>query len=61
VKPSHLSLIHRHRADNFSELAAFFGCDVEFGAAVDEVVLPRSIADIPVVSADRYLNKLLIE
>ena len=60
VDPSRVSLIHRRRADYFSKFAAFFGCDVEFGAAVDEVVFPQSIADIPVVSADPYLNKLLI-
>src|SRR5262249_37752535 len=39
---------------------AFFGCDIEFGATVDEVVFPLSIADIPIVSADPYLNTLLI-
>jgi hypothetical protein len=54
VQPNRVSLIHRRRADNFSELAAFLGCDVEFGAGVDEVVFPQSIADIPVVSADSY-------
>jgi hypothetical protein len=59
VKASRVNLIHR-RADNFSEFVAFFGCEVEFGAAVDEIVFPRSIADIPVVGADPYLNKLLI-
>ena len=61
VYPSRLSLVHhRRRAGNFSEFAAFFGCDIEFGAGVDEVAFPLSIARIPVVSADPYLNKLLI-
>ena len=58
VQPSHLRLIHRRRA-NFSEFAAFLGCDIEFGAAVDDAVFPLSIADIPVVSVDPYLHKLL--
>ena len=60
VEPSRVRLIHRRRADDFPEFAAFFGCDIEFGADVDEVVFPQSIADMPVVSSDRYLNKLLI-
>jgi AraC-like DNA-binding protein len=60
VAPSRVSLIHRRRARNFSEFAAFLRCDVEFGATVDEVIFPVSVADIPVVSADPYLNKLLI-
>ncbi len=59
VQPSHLRLVHRRHA-NFSEFATFLGCDIEFGAAVDEVVFPLSIADIPVVSVDPYLHKLLI-
>ena len=60
VGPSRVRLTHR-RAGDFSEFAAFVHGDVEFGAAVDEFVFPAAIADIPVVSADPYLNKLLIE
>jgi Arabinose-binding domain of AraC transcription regulator, N-term len=59
VKPSRVRFIHR-RAGNFYEFAAFLNCDIEFGATVDEVVFPPSIADMRVVSADPYLNKLLI-
>jgi AraC-like DNA-binding protein len=59
VRPSHVSLTHRGRGD-FSKFAAFLGCNIEFGAAVDEVVFPPLMADIPMVSADPYLNKLLI-
>jgi AraC-like DNA-binding protein len=58
VGPSHVSLTHRRRGD-FSKFAAFLGCNIEFGAAVDEVVFPSSMAAIPIVSADPYLNKLL--
>ena len=39
----------------------FFGSDVKFGAAVDEVAFPTSIKQIPVVGADPYLNELLIK
>jgi AraC-like DNA-binding protein len=60
VEPSRVRLIHNRRADDSPEFAGFFGCDVEFGADLDEVILSRSIANMPVVSADPYLNKLLI-
>jgi AraC-like DNA-binding protein len=59
VEPSRVRLAHR-RSGNFSEFSAFLRCDIEFGATVDEIVFPLSIADIPVVSADPYLSKLLI-
>jgi len=59
LEPSRVSLVHR-RAGNLAELTAFFHCEIEFGATVDEVVFAASIADLPIVSADPYLNKLLI-
>ena len=58
VEPSRVRLTH-HRSGNLSEFAGFLGSDIEFGAAVDEVVFPLSVTDIPIVSADPYLNKLL--
>ena len=39
----------------------FFGDDIEFGAPVDEITFARRIRDLPVVSADVYLNELLIK
>ena len=61
VQPNHLSLVHRRPVDSSSsEFATFLGCDIEFGAALDDAVFPLSIADIPVVSVDPYLHKLLI-
>jgi AraC-like DNA-binding protein len=58
VEPS-VRFIHR-RAGDFSEFAEFIGCDIEFGATVDEVAFAAPIADMPVVSADPYLTKFLI-
>ena len=49
-----------HRSGRTSELTEFFGSKVEFDAAVDEVSFAPIIKDIPVVSADHHLNKLLI-
>jgi AraC-like DNA-binding protein len=59
VEPSRVRLVHR-RAGNFSEFAAFLRCDIEFGATVDEIAFAAPIGDMPIVSADPYLNKLLI-
>jgi len=55
VVPTRVKFTHRRDAIS-PEFAGFFGDHVEFGAAVDEV----AFADLPVVSADPYLNKLLI-
>lgn len=57
--PTRLRLAH-HRTSERSELAAFFGCHIAFAAKVDELTLPRSSKDTVVVSADPYLNRLLV-
>jgi AraC-like DNA-binding protein len=55
---SGVRFIHR-RGNDTSKFNAFFGCDVTFGAAVDEVAFPASIRQMAVVGADSYLNELL--
>ena len=57
--PIRVRLTHR-RENGCSEFSAFFGCDVQFGAAIDEVAFGTTIKCMPVVSADPYLNKLLV-
>jgi len=42
------------------EFAPYFGADVEFGAAADEITFAASLGDAPVVGADPFLNKLLV-
>ena len=59
VVPSRVRFTH-HRESTSPAFAEFFGNDVEFGAAADEVVFETAIKTMPVVSADPYLNKLLI-
>ena len=49
-----------HRDIDFSEFAALFGSDIEFGAKMDEVAFAITAKQLPVVSADLYLNELLI-
>ena len=52
-------LAHR-RTEDRAELAAFVGGEVGFGAAHDEVAFDATAADLRVVSADPYLNELLV-
>lgn len=42
------------------EMTSYFGCELEFGAADDEVLFARSAGDLPVVKADPYLNRVLL-
>jgi AraC-like DNA-binding protein len=58
--PAHVRFAHL-RERRPSEFAEFFGQDIEFGAAVDEVAFAKKVRNLPVVSADPYLNKLLIK
>ncbi|HEY7228872.1 MAG TPA: AraC family transcriptional regulator ligand-binding domain-containing protein [Pseudolabrys sp.] len=57
--PNRVRLVHR-RAQT-SAFGEFFGTDVEFGAAADEVLFPINVKQTPIVSADPYLNKILTE
>lgn len=59
VAPSHVSLTH-WRDSTYSEFNEFFEADVEFGANADEVAFTPTIKQMPVVSADPYLNKHLV-
>ena len=58
LAPRHLRIRHR-RNEMPAEFKNFFGCDVEFGADRDEIVLPASVASLPIVGRDNYLNDLL--
>jgi AraC-like DNA-binding protein len=50
----------KHRRDEIpSEFKTFFGCDVEFGADGDEIIFPATVASLPIVGRDQYLNDLL--
>jgi AraC-like DNA-binding protein len=59
LMPTHVRLGHR-RGAHYSELIEFFGGNIEFGATVDEVSFAPAIKNTFVVSADHYLNKLLV-
>ena len=56
--PARVRLIH-YRDNTSSEFAEFFGGDLEFGATVDEIAFSTSVKQMPIASADPYLNKIL--
>jgi AraC-like DNA-binding protein len=58
--PNHVSFCHR-RGGGSPELNAFLGCDAVYAAGADEVTFPRFVEQMPVVSADPYLNELLLQ
>ncbi len=58
--PSRTRLTHRRSNQGGSELAAYLGGDIIFGARADEMIFIGSTKDIPVASADPYLNELLV-
>ena len=57
--PARVRFAHR-RGAQCPELLKFFGGDVKFTAEVDEVAFAPDLKNMPVVTADNYLNKLLI-
>ena len=58
VIPMRMRLTHRRSAVS-PEILEFFGSDIEFGATADDITFAASVALLPVVSADPYLNRLL--
>ena len=58
--PSQIRVMHS-RAKAVAEFRSFFGCEVEFGSNIDEVVFPGAVKLMPIGSADPYLNELLIK
>jgi len=59
LTPNHVRFVHRRSLP--AEMSVFFGCEVEFGADIDQMTFSRSILDTTIASADPYLNKLLIK
>jgi AraC-like DNA-binding protein len=60
VMPTRVRFVHR-RPTVSPELVEFFGSDIEFGAASDDITFSAAAGLLPVVSADPYLNKLLTQ
>jgi AraC-like DNA-binding protein len=58
LQPIAVQIIHRRIPDS-AKLDSYFGRTVEFGAATDEVSFAGEAARLPIINADRYLNKLV--
>ncbi len=59
VVPTSVRFAH-YRSGASQELAAYFGGNVEFAAGTDDVTFTNADVDLKVVSADPFLNKLLV-
>ncbi len=57
--PSRVRFAH-HRKTNTAELAELFGDSLEFGSSVDEAIFPATVGQLPVATADPYLNRILL-
>jgi AraC-like DNA-binding protein len=58
--PTRVRIAHR-RDRALSKLATFLGSEIEFNAEGDEVTFDGAITGMPLLSADPYLNELLIK
>jgi AraC-like DNA-binding protein len=58
--PTSIKLTHHRQSAAYKELNEFFGKDIQFSSATDEISFSQSVNDMPIVSADHHLNKLLI-
>ncbi len=60
IMPSRVRFIHRRPNKGGSELAAYYGANFGFGAKADELSFSGGIMGTRVISADPYLNELLV-
>jgi AraC-like DNA-binding protein len=56
--PTRVNLTH-HRNAFQAAFKSFFGCDVLFGSAVDEIAFPSTIQPTPLATADPFLHAML--
>jgi AraC-like DNA-binding protein len=59
LQPAHISVMHPRIVDS-AELDGFFRHSVDFSADHDAVIFGGEAAKLPVVNADRYLNRLVV-
>jgi AraC-like DNA-binding protein len=60
LQPVAVALMHQRIAES-AQIDGYFGHTIDFGAEMDELAFAGEAAKLPVVSADRYLHKLVIE
>jgi AraC-like DNA-binding protein len=59
LRPARIRLAHPRCAAS-AALETFLGRSIEFGAGYDEMTYVGAVADLPVTSADPYLNQALV-
>jgi AraC-like DNA-binding protein len=57
--PTRVNLAH-YRNCLHPAFKSFFGCDVAFGSAMDEIAFPLALQSMPLASADPFLHAMLI-
>jgi len=60
LNPISVHFVHR-RCEESSELEKFFGCRVEFGADSDRIIFGKDARQLPIVTADSFLNEILLQ
>ena len=58
IHPTHVSFAHAGDS-NRRELERFFGCPVEFGASIDQIVLSNETLALPLITKDHHLLEAL--
>lgn len=60
LKPARTSFVHQ-RAQPSDEMRHFFGATIQFGAEEDCLAFDPRAGDLPIVSADPFLQQLLLQ
>jgi len=60
ISPKLMTLAH-FRSGQSREVREYFGGHIQFGAMNDEMIFERKIGQMPIVTADPYLHKLLVD
>ena len=59
LNPIAVRFVHR-RLPESTALEKFFGCSIDFGEDTDRVIFDKKVKQLPLVSADPYLNEILL-
>lgn len=60
LTPAYVGFVHRHEGD-LSEMERYFACALNFGAPADRISFDLQTADLPLITADPFLNRFLVE
>jgi AraC-like DNA-binding protein len=60
LMPAQVRVAHR-RNPCPAEFAEYFGSNIVFGTRADEIVFEKRVGKLPVISADPYLNRMLLD